>query len=144
MLRIKLVKTGKKDRPTWRVVVVEKARTGKGAVTDYIGNYNPHAHPKEFKLDVEKYEKWIGNGAQPTDTVRRLKGKMIDKNKDYQKDVETKVYKKKKPEEVKPEAPKPAANEKVETENVQPEVTEEKVEETKEVVEEKKEEEKAE
>ncbi|HRY60095.1 MAG TPA: 30S ribosomal protein S16 [Patescibacteria group bacterium] len=108
MLRIKLVKTGKKDRPTWRVVVVEKTRTGKGAVTDYIGNYNPHLHPKEFKLDIEKYDKWVGSGAQPTDTVKRLKGKMIDKTKDYQKEVEIKVYKSKKPEEAKKEAPKPA------------------------------------
>ena len=110
MLRIKLTKTGKKDRPTWRVVVVERTKTGKGSVSDYIGNYNPHLKPKEFKLDLEKFEKWIKFGAQPTDAVLRLKGKFIDKTKDYQKEVKSKIYKKKKEEkpqeEAKPEAPK--------------------------------------
>lgn len=101
MLRIKLVKTGKKNSPTWRVVVVEKTKTGKGRVSDYIGNYNPHTKPKRFLLDIEKYEKWIKNGAQPTDTIVRLKGNFLDKNKEYQKVVKAKVYKKKKTEEVK-------------------------------------------
>ncbi|MDD5731717.1 MAG: 30S ribosomal protein S16 [Patescibacteria group bacterium] len=101
MLRIKLVKTGKKNAPTWRVVVVEKTKTGKGDVSDYIGNYNPHTKPKQFKLDLEKYEKWVKSGAQPTDSVKRLKGNFIDKNKEYQKEVMAKVYKKKKPEETK-------------------------------------------
>lgn len=108
MLRIKLVKIGKKNRPTWKVVVVEKTKTGKGRVSDYIGSYNPHSKPKVFKLDVGKYDQWVKNGAQPTDTVRRLKGNFIDKNKEYQKEVRAKVYKKKKLEEVKKEAPKKA------------------------------------
>ena len=115
MLRIKLVKAGKKDRPTWKVIVVEKSKTGKGFANDYIGSYNPHANPKDFKLDIEKYDKWVKNGAQPTDSVKRLKGRFIDKTKDYQEEVGTKVYKSKKPEEEKPkgvpsgnpEAPKP-------------------------------------
>lgn len=120
MLRIKLVKIGKKDRPTWKIVVVEKTRTGKGRVSDYIGSYNPHNKPKEFKLDVEKYEQWIKSGAQPTDAVLRLKGNLLDKNKEYQKEVKTKVYKKKKPEEPKKEAPK--------KEEATEEVKEEKIE----------------
>jgi small subunit ribosomal protein S16 len=126
MVRIKLVKIGKKNTPTWRVVVVEKAKTGKGRVCDYIGNYNPHTKPKQFKLDMEKYDKWIKNGAQPTDPIIRLKGNFIDKNKEYLKEVKGKIYKKKKPEEVKKEAPKaPAPTE-------APETTEAPVEEVKE------------
>jgi len=110
MLRIKLVKIGKKDRPTWRVVVVEKSKTGKGSVTDYIGSYNPHVKPKDFRVDIEKYDKWVKNGAQPTDTVKRLKGRFIDKTNDYQKEVGVKIYKSKKPEEEKkPEAPSVSA-----------------------------------
>ncbi len=99
MLRIKLVRTGKKDYATWRVVVVEKTKTGRGRVTEYIGNYNPNLNPKEFKLDTERYDYWVGVGAQPTDSIVRLKGKYIDKNKDYQKAVRTKIYKKKAKEE---------------------------------------------
>lgn len=96
MLRIKLVRQGKKDRPTWRVIVVEKTKTGKGNFTDAIGNYNPFGGQKSFVLDVEKFEKYVKDGAQPTDAVLRLKGRFIDKNKDYQKLVKAKVYKKKK------------------------------------------------
>ena len=96
MLRIKLVKTGKKDAPTWRVVVVEHSKTGRGAVTEYIGNYNPHLRPKQFQLNSERYAYWVGTGAQPTDAVLRLKGRFIDKTKEYQEIVKPKVYKSKK------------------------------------------------
>lgn len=106
MLRIKLVKTGKTNRPMWRFVVVEKSKTGKGLVTDFIGNYNPHNKPKVCNIDMEKYAKWIASGAQPTDTVLRLKGKFVDKNKEYQKEVKPKVYKSKKAVEEKKVAPK--------------------------------------
>lgn len=124
MLRIKLVKTGKKKRPTWRIVVVEKTKTGKGRVSGYIGSYNPHLKPKGARLDSEAYANWVKNGAQPTDAVLRIKGKYIDDNKDYQKKVKPKVYKKKKPEEAKPEAPKPEKKEE-EVKEVAPEVQEE-------------------
>ena len=127
-----MVKTGKKNAPTWRVVVVEKTRTGKGNVSDYIGNYNPHTKPKRFLLDLEKYEKWIKNGAQPTDSVKRLKGNFIDKNKEYQKEVRAKVYKKKKVEEPKKEIKK-EIKEEIKEGNLEEEVKEEKPE--KEIVE---------
>jgi len=128
----------------WRVIVVEKTRTGKGRVAEYIGNYNPHSKPKIFNLDLEKYEKWTKNGAQPTDAVLRLKGKLIDKNKDYQKIVKAKVYKTKKTEEIKKEVPKVAKVEKTEevkeekvAEAVEAPIEEETVEEPKEEVKEK-------
>ena len=105
MLRIKLVRIGKKDRPTWRIVVVERTKTGKGAVSDYIGNYNPHVNPKQFNLDVEKFNDWVRKGAQATDTVKRLKGRFVDDNKDYQKEVKTKIYQNKNPEAAKEAAP---------------------------------------
>ena len=142
MLRIKLVKIGKKDRPTWRVVVVEKTKTGRGRVTEYIGNYNPHLKPREFKIDQERYDHWVGVGAQPTDSVLRLKGKHIDKSKDYQKIVKTKVYKKKtkkgeeakpKPDQAKTEQPViDKAEQGQEAESEQTAVEEPKVEEAKE------------
>lgn len=92
MLRIRLSRYGKKDRPTWRVVVVESTRTGKGRVADYIGSYNPMVTPKQFQLDGAKYDQWVKNGAQPTDAVVRLKGRMIDKSPEYKTAVKTKIY----------------------------------------------------
>src|SRR3989339_1055038 len=127
MLRIKLVKTGKRNRPTWRVIVVEKTKTGKGRVTEYIGNYNPHLNPKEFKLDTERFSYWVKVGAQPTDAVLRLKGRFIDKDKKYKEIVKAKVYKKKS----KGEEASPVAKEKIATpkeEKVEAPVSEEKIE----------------
>ena len=127
MLRIKLVKTGKRNRPTWRVIVVEKTKTGKGRVTEYIGNYNPHLNAKEFKLDTERFSYWVKVGAQPTDAVLRLKGRFIDKDKKYKEIVKAKVYKKKS----KGEEASPVAKEKIATpkeEKVEAPVSEEKIE----------------
>lgn len=130
MLRIKLVRKGKKDRPTWRVVVVEKTKTGRGSVSDYIGSYDPNVKPKNFVLDIERYDHWVKCGAQPTDSILRLKGTFIDKTKEYQKVTGVKVYKSKKAEEEKPAAA-PVAEKKTEEATETPEVVEEKVEEEK-------------
>ena len=37
-----------------------------------LGTYNPMVEPAEIKIDAEKAQKWIKNGAQPTDTVKAL------------------------------------------------------------------------
>ena len=43
-----------------------------GRFVDEIGYYNPVSNPVELKIDVEKAQTWMKNGAQPTDTVRAL------------------------------------------------------------------------
>ncbi|WP_281797951.1 30S ribosomal protein S16, partial [Slackia piriformis] len=43
-----------------------------GRYIEQVGRYNPNTEPSEITLDLEKVEKWIANGAQPTDTVKRL------------------------------------------------------------------------
>ena len=48
-----------------------------GKIIEEIGTYNPMVEPSELKLDNEKVEKWLKNGAKPTDTVKRL----IENNK---------------------------------------------------------------
>ena len=72
MLKIKLNRIGKKAQPQYHVVVVEdKTNSGTRSV-EQIGYYNPLSTPKEFRLDVKKYESWMAKGARPTDTVRSL------------------------------------------------------------------------
>lgn len=72
MLKIKLTRIGKKAQPQYHVVVVEdKTNSGTRSV-EQIGYYNPLSTPKEFRLDVKKYESWMAKGARPTDTVRSL------------------------------------------------------------------------
>ena len=71
MLAIRLQRQGRKDYPVYRVAVQEAQRhPSSGRVVAYVGNYNPHT--KAIKLDAEKIEYYLGNGAQPTPRVVKL------------------------------------------------------------------------
>ena len=72
MLAIKLMRTGAKKRPSYRVVVKEKQSKRDGAYLENLGTYNPTREPAEINLKADRVEYWISKGAQPTDTVRQL------------------------------------------------------------------------
>lgn len=71
-VKIRLTRMGAKKAPFYRIVVMDSRKARDGEYIDQIGYYNPVKEPAEIKLDVEKAKKWIGNGAQPTDTVRDI------------------------------------------------------------------------
>ena len=72
MLAIKLMRTGAKKSPSYRVVVKEKQSKRDGAYLENLGTYNPTRNPAEIKLKLNRVNYWIEKGAQPTDTVNRL------------------------------------------------------------------------
>ena len=72
MLAIRLIRTGAKKRPSYRIVVKEKQSKRDGAYLENLGTYNPTREPAEINLKSERVQYWISKGAQPTDTVRRL------------------------------------------------------------------------
>ena len=72
MVKIRLKRMGMKKKPFYRVVVADERATRDGRFVDEIGYYNPVSNPVELKVDVEKAQTWMKNGAQPTDTVRAL------------------------------------------------------------------------
>lgn len=72
MLAIRLMRMGAKKRPSYRIVVKEKLSKRDGAYIENIGTYDPTREPAAVKLDVERAQYWLGKGAQPTETVRRL------------------------------------------------------------------------
>lgn len=72
MLAIKLMRTGAKKSPSYRVVVKEKQSKRDGAYLENLGTYNPTREPAEIKLDLDRVKYWIEKGAQPTNTVERL------------------------------------------------------------------------
>ena len=72
MLAIKLMRTGAKKQPSYRIVVKEKQSKRDGAYLENLGTYNPTRNPAEIKLDMTRVRYWIEKGAQPTDTVDRL------------------------------------------------------------------------
>ena len=69
MLKIRLKRTGKKNEPHYRVVVMEAHRSRSSKAIAEIGYYNPRTKPSTFEIDKEEAKKWLANGAQPTDTV---------------------------------------------------------------------------
>ncbi|MGI6031059.1 MAG: 30S ribosomal protein S16 [Eubacteriales bacterium] len=71
-VKIRLRRMGAKKAPFYRVVVADSRYPRDGRFIEEIGTYNPLKDPAEFKVDAEKTQKWIANGAQPTDTVKAL------------------------------------------------------------------------
>lgn len=71
-VKIRLKRMGAKKAPFYRVVVADSRSPRDGRFVEEIGYYNPITEPSTIKLDEEKVEKWIKNGAQPTDTVKKL------------------------------------------------------------------------
>ena len=70
MLTIRLARIGKKKKPYYRVVVIERTRARDGRVREAVGTYDPLKKPAEIKLNSERIKYWLGVGAQPSNTVR--------------------------------------------------------------------------
>ena len=71
-VKIRLARHGAKKRPYYRIVVADARAPRDGKFIEEVGRYNPCVDPSMIEFDLEKVDKWIANGAQPTDTVARL------------------------------------------------------------------------
>ncbi len=69
-VKMRLRRMGAKRAPFYRVVVADSRYPRDGRFIEEIGYYNPMKDPAEIKIDAEKAEQWLKNGAQPTDTVK--------------------------------------------------------------------------
>jgi small subunit ribosomal protein S16 len=76
MLMIRLARFGAKKKPFYRVVVIEKERARNGLALEVLGHVNPLATPAQVVLKHDRIEHWSKNGAQMSDTVKRL----VEKN----------------------------------------------------------------
>lgn len=71
-VRMRLKRMGQKKKPFYRIVVADSRSPRDGRFIEEVGTYNPIAQPAEVKVDAEKAQKWLSNGAQPSDTVKSL------------------------------------------------------------------------
>ncbi len=71
-VKIRLRRMGSKKAPFYRVVVADSRYPRDGRFIEQVGTYNPMTKPAAVEFDAEKVATWIKNGAQPTDTVKRL------------------------------------------------------------------------
>mgnify|MGYP003251348304 FL=1 len=72
MVKNRLKRMGAHKKPFYRVVVADSRTPRNGRFIEEIGTYNPLKDPAEINIDNEAAQKWLANGAQPTDTVRAL------------------------------------------------------------------------
>ncbi len=71
-VKMRLRRMGAKKAPFYRVIVADSRSPRDGRFIEEIGYYNPLTNPAEIKIDAEKAQTWLKNGAQPTETVKSL------------------------------------------------------------------------
>ena len=71
-VKMRLKRMGAHKAPFYRIVVADSRSPRDGRFIEEVGYYNPTTEPMTVKIDAEKAQKWINNGAQPTDTVKKL------------------------------------------------------------------------
>ncbi|MDF2502771.1 MULTISPECIES: 30S ribosomal protein S16 [Clostridium] len=75
-VKIRLKRMGAKKAPFYRIVVADSRCPRDGKFIEEIGYYNPTTEPITIKVNADKASEWMKNGAQPSETVKRL----FDKN----------------------------------------------------------------
>ena len=72
MVKIRLKRMGAHKKPFYRIVAADARAPRDGKFIEEMGYYTPMTEPADIKIDAEKAQKWLANGAQPTETVKRL------------------------------------------------------------------------
>ena len=71
-VKIRPRRMGAKKAPFYRIVVADSRYPRDGRFIEEIGYYDPTKNPSVVKVDADKAKEWIKNGAQPTDTVKKI------------------------------------------------------------------------
>ncbi|MDP9226559.1 MAG: 30S ribosomal protein S16 [Actinomycetota bacterium] len=72
MVKIRLMRVGKKKQPSFRVVVADSRSPRDGRIIEAIGHYHPRQEPSEIEVNGERAVYWLKQGAQPSSAVRKL------------------------------------------------------------------------
>ena len=71
-VRIRLQRHGKKGKPFYWIVAADSRSKRDGKFLEKLGTYNPNTNPAQIDLNVDSSVQWLHNGAQPSDTARRI------------------------------------------------------------------------
>lgn len=72
MLVLRLVRTGRRNQPKFRLVAADQSEKLDGKVVEILGHYEPAAKDKPFIFDKEKVQGWLSKGGVPSNTVAKL------------------------------------------------------------------------
>lgn len=88
-VKIKLARFGTKSKPFYRIVASEKGTKRDGRFIERLGTYDPMTAPATVALNEARVQRWLSEGAQPTEVVRRLIQKsfpgVIEKREEHQR-----------------------------------------------------------
>lgn len=76
MVKIRLRRMGAKKKPSYRIVAADSRSPRDGSFLENLGYYNPRTEPPTIVVDEGKALTWLRRGAQPTETVGKLLGKV--------------------------------------------------------------------
>ena len=71
-VKLRLTRVGKTKQPQYRIVAADSRSPRDGRFIEIVGHYNPRTDPSTLTVDNDKAVKWLSQGAQPTDRVRKL------------------------------------------------------------------------
>mgnify|MGYP000982647438 FL=1 len=71
-VKLRLTRIGKKKQPQYRIVAADERSPRDGRFLEIVGHYNPLAEPSALTVDNDKAVKWLAQGAQPTERVKKL------------------------------------------------------------------------
>jgi len=69
---IRLNRQGSKDRPYYKIVVVDSRARRDGRYIEQVGSYDPMKEGVNYTINLEKVDKWLANGAQRSETVNSM------------------------------------------------------------------------
>jgi small subunit ribosomal protein S16 len=72
MVKIRLMRVGKRKQPSYRVVVADSRSPRDGRIIEAIGRYNPRNEPSVVEINSDRAVHWLQHGAQPSAAVRKL------------------------------------------------------------------------
>jgi len=72
VVKLRLVRMGKKKQPTYRVVAADARAPRDGRFIEILGHYDPRREPSTIVIDNDKAVAWLAKGAQPTERVEKL------------------------------------------------------------------------
>ncbi len=76
-VRIRLTRQGRKKKPFYRIIVADGESPRDGKFLDILGTYDPLQDPAIVKIDQEKLNNWLGQGALPSTTVKSILKKAL-------------------------------------------------------------------
>jgi small subunit ribosomal protein S16 len=72
VVKLRLMRMGKKKQPTYRIVAADSRSPRNGRFIEIVGTYEPRRDPSVIEIDNDRAVHWLQNGAQPTERVAKL------------------------------------------------------------------------